>query len=240
MDRFKRYLVRRYFLRFHMAIMVATATALGLIASKALLMAGLTNVLARYPAAALIASLGFVALTRLWVSYIASGDHRFWDFIDLPDCDLPVDDAFAFGGGDSGGGGASDSFSSSDSSAADAGGHGVGVDFDLGEAVWIVILLAALIAVICGSGIYLIYTAPEVLPEVAFAALMPAVLLKASKGGWIRPVLRAIRIPLGLVLVVAIALGAGVHQYCPGAAKLTQAWGCRADLHPNHPIKHHK
>ena len=223
-----------------MAIMVATATALGVIASKLLLMAGLTNVLARYPAAALVAVFGFIALTRLWISYIALGDRSLWESLDLPDCDLPVDDAFSFGGGDSGGGGASDSFASSDSSAADAGSHGVGVDFDLGEAVWIVILLAALVAVICGSGVYLIYTAPEVLPEVAFAALMPAVLAKASKAGWIRPVLRAAWIPLGLVLVVTIALGAGVHQYCPGAVKLTQAWGCRADLHPNHPIAHHK
>jgi hypothetical protein len=68
--KFKQRIVRHYFVRFHMGLILAATTAAGIVSSKLLLMAGLSNVLARYPLAVACAYFVFLGLTRLWVAYV--------------------------------------------------------------------------------------------------------------------------------------------------------------------------
>jgi hypothetical protein len=228
-----------------------------LIASKLLLIAGLTSVLVRYPLAVLSAYLVFVGLTRLWVAYVlldvpepararaGSGVN-----LDVGNLDIPWSgggssggsSAMEFGGGDSGGGGASDVWALADSGGSSApavssGGGGGGFSFpsldlsiDLDDGIWILLLLAALVLVIFGASAYLIYLAPEILPDIALNALLASCLTGAAKKaeakGWLRSVFGATWIPLLLILLVTVGLAVAVHTTCPGAPKLMDAFNC--------------
>lgn len=154
----------------------------------------------------------------------------------------------SFGGGDAGGAGASDLWDSSASELAavptpSGGGGGGGFSFpsldlniDFDDGFWILIVLGALIAVIAGAGGYLIWAAPEILPDLALSALLSSCLTGAAKRaeakGWMVSVLRATFIPLLLILAVTIALAVTVHRHCPGADKLTTALACPDEMRP--------
>ncbi|HEY3443210.1 MAG TPA: hypothetical protein VGK29_20805 [Paludibaculum sp.] len=155
----------------------------------------------------------------------------------------------SFGGGDSGGAGASDLWDSSASelvavpTPSGGGGGGGGFSFpsldlniDFDDGFWILIVLGALIAVIAGAGGYLIWAAPEILPDLALSALLSSCLTGAAKRaeaqGWMISVLRATFIPLLLILGVTIALALTVHHHCPGADKLTTALACPDQMRP--------
>lgn len=258
--KFRQRVVRQYFVRFHMSLLLMATTSCGLIASKLLLMAGLTSVLLRYPLAVVIAYLVFVGLTRLWVAYVlldipdpgrargSSGVN-----LDVGSLDIPwsgsgssgSSTAMEFGGGDSGGGGASDLWALADSGGSSApavssgggGGGGGGFSFpsldlsiDLDDGIWILLLLAVLVLVIFGAGAYLIYLAPEILPDIALNALLASCLTGAAKKaeakGWLRSVFGATWIPLLLILLVTLGLAVAVHKTCPGAPKLMDALSC--------------
>lgn len=100
--------------------------------------------------------------------------------------------AMSFGGGDSGGGGASDVWGVADtrvapvSSGGGGGGHGfsfpsLDLDIDLDDGIWILALLALLVLVLFGAGGYLIYAAPQILPDIALNALLASCLTGAAK-----------------------------------------------------------
>jgi hypothetical protein len=95
----------------------------------------------------------------------------------------------------------------------------------------VVIAVVVVVAVICGAGVYLVYIAPELMPEVALQALLASGLAKASKNahqaGWIESLMKKTWIPLTLVLAVVSGLGYVVHTTCPTAVKLSQAFTCR-------------
>jgi hypothetical protein len=65
----KRRILKQYFVRLHMGLILAATTASGLIASKALLEAGIGSVPIRYPLAVLVAYALFLGMTRLWIRY---------------------------------------------------------------------------------------------------------------------------------------------------------------------------
>lgn len=160
-------------------------------------------------------------------------------------------ESVSFGGGDSGGGGASDLWDSSapqlpaiQASPAPSGGGGGGFHFpsldlnlDLDDGFWILIVLAILILVIACAGGYLIWAAPEILPDLALNALLASTLTGAAKRaqtqGWMLSVLRATALPFFLILAVTIVLAYTVHSICPGAEKLTTALACPDNLRPN-------
>lgn len=259
-QRFRQRILRQYFVRFHMGLILAGTTATAIIASKLMLMAGLHVVLWRYPLALAAAYLAFLGMTRLWVSYVLIGlpgrgvlDGLGQVNVDVPDLSANLTGgssgggtgSFSFGGGDSGGGGASSSWdvgggSSAAEAAAPSSGGGswfpsLDLDVDLDDGIWILVALAALIAVVFGSGLYLVYAAPSILPDVACNALLASCLTgaarRAQQQGWMESVWRSTRIPLLLILVMTLVLAFTVHHHCPGATKMMEALSC-ADAPP--------
>ena len=249
--KFRQRIVRQYLVRFHMGLILTATTATGLISSKLLLMAGLTSIPIRYPLAVIVAYLVFLVMMRMWVAYVLidlPARRRVGSSWNLGPVDLPVDAGggnggrFAFGGGDSGGAGASDVWESG------SGGEGIAsvsppqgggfsfpsldLSIDLDDGIWILVVLALLVLVIFGAGGYLIWVAPEILPEIAFNALLAGCLTGAAKRaetkGWVRSVVWSTWIPLTLVLLVTIGLAVVVHRHCPGAVKMVDALGCAA------------
>ncbi|MBN9658878.1 MAG: hypothetical protein J0H49_11915 [Acidobacteria bacterium] len=259
--KFRQRVLRQYFVRFHMGLLLVATTSSGVLASKLLLMAGLTSVLVRYPLAVLIAYLIFVGLTRLWVAYVLidvpakkQPGGGWGSGLDVGNVDIPywggsssggggIGDggtSMSFGGGDSGGGGASDVWGVADTavspvSSGGGGGHGfsfpsLDLDIDLDDGIWILALLALLVLVLFGAGGYLIYAAPQILPDIALNALLASCLTGAAKKaeakGWLRSVFGATWIPLLLILLTTVGLAVAVHKTCPSAPKLLDALSC--------------
>jgi hypothetical protein len=96
-----------------------------------------------------------------------------------------------FHGGDAGGGGSSDLFDapvvpsgvSVRGGGGSGGGGGFGFDLgiDLDEGFWILLVLAVLVIIIAGAGGYLIWMAPEILPEIALECAVGAGLVRQLK-----------------------------------------------------------
>ena len=209
-----------------MTVIVLATTASGLLVSKILLEAGLTNVLIRYPLSVVGAYLAFLGMARLWSSYVLRrGEAGAFDWLDLLDGGSWPErsGADAFGGGGSGGAGASGSWEP-------AAIHDGGIDLDLGELAVVVIVFIGLMMVVLGAGIYVIYWAPEILPEVAFnvalASCLTGAAKKAQSKAWIFGVARSTRIALAMVLVTSFGFSLALRHECPGAAKLTDVRSC--------------
>jgi hypothetical protein len=143
-----------------------------------------------------------------------------------------------FGGGDAGGAGASDVWGESAPAEFAAapppsggGGGGGWLDFDLdGDGLWVLILLAVLILGIVFAGGYLVYAAPQILPEAAWQFALAGALKKASSkdGDWMPGVMMSSAIPFIVVLILAAVLGWTAHHACPAATKLLQVFNCPA------------
>ncbi|MEP7084578.1 MAG: hypothetical protein ABI854_07540 [Betaproteobacteria bacterium] len=156
------------------------------------------------------------------------------------------------GGGDFGGGGASASFAADSGSLSSAasntgiaparaaawfassgngGGKGGGLDFDLGDGDgWLVVLLliivATLLSSVFGVVIYLVYSAPAVLADVAFQAMLAGGLIKSAQrwrdACWERSLLRSTWIPFAIVFALAVATAALAVRLFPAAHTLPE------------------
>lgn len=153
-----------------------------------------------------------------------------------------VSEGFArFGGGSSGGGGASDVWepnapvafvSEPAPSPSTSSGWFPKLDFDFdfdGDGGFVLVLLALLVVGILGAGGYLVYAAPQILPEAAWQALLAGTLTRISKEehhDWMSGVLRSTWIPFAIVLILAAFLGWEAHHYCPAAPRLIDVFHC--------------
>jgi len=171
----------------------------------------------------------------------------------LPDMPIsfPSDGHLQFHGGGGGfdGGGASDSFgqagtafsdSSSDilSGAVDTGGgrgdavgdvvggvaEGLGDEGGL-AAIVVFAVLAAIMAVVVGAGVYLVYEAPFILSEAAFEFILAAGLVRGTKridsADWIGSVFKTTSIPFIITLALATLAGYLMHQYFPEVTRIS-------------------
>lgn len=232
--RFKQHLVYVYLVRLHMTIIVLAATAAGLLISKILLEAGLTNMLFRYPLSVAGAYLTFLGLARLWSSYVlwrgsaweTRGNPGFPDWPELLEgLSSPGHSSIeTFTGGNSGGAGASGSW------APDHFEFHAGMDFDWGEVAGIVMVLIGSVLIAFGAGIYVIYRAPDILPEVALNVLLASYMRGTPKEAvstpWIYRLVRTTWVALALFLVTNIGLAAALHHECPQAVTLVDARVC--------------
>ena len=248
-ERLKKRILKQYFVRLHMGLILSATMAAGLLASKGFLEAGVHSVVVRYPLAVLAAYVLFLGMTRLWIRYTV---------VNRPTSSMLDEDAIEtvldvagegidgshdgttsrvlFGGGDSGGGGASGAWGESVKAVSprtSSGGSwfgGGGLDIDLDEGIWILLALAAVMVAIFGAGAYLIWAAPEILPEIAVGALLASSLKRsaqhAESGGWLRSVVACTAIPFGIVFVLVCVLAYAIHHTCPGAPKLLDALNC--------------
>lgn len=100
-------LAHRFFLRFHLSLILGFSFAIGLLATKVLLLLGLESLLLRWPLAVFAAYGGFLLGIRVWLAYIGLGRHLGGDEEDGSVADGALDVAdfgFSSGGGNSGGG----------------------------------------------------------------------------------------------------------------------------------------
>jgi hypothetical protein len=238
-----------------MSLILSAVVASGVLSSKLLLMAGFHSLRLRYPIAVLSAYGVFLGLIRVWLWYVSArkqaalrtGTFDIGHRLNLPSgggdgsgsASLP--ESVSFGGGGSGGGGASDmwgepvqaGFADAAPAPSSGGGGWGGFDLDLdldGDGIMILILLAALILGIVFAGGYLIYAAPQILPEAAWQFALAGALHKATKqkGDWMSAILKSSAIPFVIVLVLATVLGFFAHHVCPSAVRLIQVFHCPA------------
>jgi hypothetical protein len=154
---------------------------------------------------------------------------------------------FRFGGGDSGGAGASGLWeadaqpsvvppvspgASGSSSSSSWLPSMPDIDLDLGDdGWWILLLLGVLVLAIFCCGGYLIWAAPQILPEAACQVVLASTLTRVSKDhhhGWMGGVFKSTIVPFSIVLLLAFGLGFVAHRHCPQAGKLMEALYCPA------------
>ncbi len=121
-DRVKRYLVQRFYTRFHMSLILASSGFACMLGNWIMLRAGVHAMWVRYPIAITLAYLTFLAGVWLWLQYVGNtcGDGRKQSVVDggnLPDLvpnfggggggsSVEIPDALRVGGGSFDGGGA--------------------------------------------------------------------------------------------------------------------------------------
>lgn len=224
------------FPRLQMMLLVALTGGMGLLASYAMLRAGLNSMALRYPLALAVAYLFFLGLLWLWLRTKA------YDYLDAPDVSglsLPVPSPSSAGGhfasgsgGDFGGGGASASFDASvtDMTEVTDGpmkvvGEAAASVGDADELVipLVVILLAIGLAV---ASLYVVYIAPmlfaEVLVDGALSYALFRHLRKEYRPMWIRSAVRHTWLPFAITSVFLMVVGAAMSAYAPGAKSIGQ------------------
>jgi len=198
----------RFFLRFHMSLILMATVLSGVLSTKLMLLLHVENLVVRFPLAVLFSYLAFFLFVKLWLLYMSAsqqlrGSRLESDVLpDLPDLSGgpgPGGGAspFSGGGGGSGGGGATGAFNGAVSNAQtgflppssgpsdtspgilDTAGDAVSGIFD--DDGIILIALGALLAAVFGSAIYLIYIAPHILSEAAFDFLLGASLVRSYR-----------------------------------------------------------
>jgi len=231
-----------------MFFIVTTTFLAGLAATRLLMNVGLDLLWLRYAIAVCAAYAVFLLMIRAWIWYVCS-DNGGVDAIDAGfDFFGRAADRVEWvelGGGEFGGGGASGSWEGGDvvanpiqsmpvtsSSGSSAGKSWFSFDVDGDEGCVVVILVIALVAVLFFIGGYLIYTAPAILGEAAFEALLAAALARRTKriqsAGWVGSVLGStLWIFLG-VLALTIVLGWYAQKSCPEARRIRDAINCGA------------
>jgi hypothetical protein len=205
---FMRRIRERFFLRFHMSLILMATVLSGVLSTKLMLFLHVENLVIRFPLAVLFSYLAFFLFVKLWLLYMSAskplkGSH----FVDdvLPNLsDLSGGGGsggsatpFSGGGGGTGGGGATGAFdgaatnaqaglltpssgsSDTPSGVLDSAGDAVSGIFD--DDGIILVALAVLLAAIFGSAIYLVYIAPHILSEAAFDFLLGASLVRSYR-----------------------------------------------------------
>jgi hypothetical protein len=228
-----------------MSLILSAVVASGVLSSKLLLLAGFHSLRLRYPIAVLVSYGVFLGLVRVWLWYVSirrGVANRAWDIGSGFSWGGGGGRAVEFGGGSSGGAGASDSWGEAGSSefvavptpvptSGGGGGWFPSLDFDVDDdGIWVLILLAVLILGIVGAGGYLVYAAPQILPEAAWQFALAGALKKASTedDDWMPGVLRSSATPFIVVQILATALGWAAHHACPAATKFLQVFNCPA------------
>ena len=207
-------MANRFFLRFHMTVILGLTFLAGLAVTKLFLDRGNTDLALRYGTAVVVSYAAFLLLLKGWLWYIddrpseADGDGVV-DAIDIASDFLHStgrDGAVEFEGGSFGGGGASGTFGDGAGSAlADLGG-----DED-GCALAVVVMIVVAVVGITLSALYLIYAAPAILAEAAFEALLASSLIrgarKAESPGWVGGAVSATALPFLAIFVLATGFG---------------------------------
>lgn len=218
---FQQALLQRYFVRWHMSAILAATVGSGLLLDRGFLAGEFTDMAWRYALSVVGAYGVFFLLVRLWVWYAAG----------VPiDVGMEANSTRAEVAGDVAEVGVE--------AALDGGvrlpGGGIDLDVDLEEGWWVLVVLAVVVLLICGAGAYLIWMAPEILPEVALECAIGAGLvrqlrqlrqLRQPSAGWAARLLARTWIPLLLVAGAAFGAGAYLQGTCPGATNV------RAVLH---------
>ena len=240
----------RFAVRVHCTLILLACFGMGLLVTKLMLIVGVQAMWLRYAVALVAAYLTFLLGVRIWLRYagfdrpiLPSRRSSLAGNLDLPDFGGSGGGGSGGGGGSilrggggrSGGGGASLFFGDSaradpaptgaivSSSSAHSSGSGGG-GIDLGDDGWVLILLVAVVLALTGSVVWLIYAAPTILADAAFAALLSAGLVKSTRhiagGGWVASVVGHTWFAFGVVFVLALAFAIVAQNRFPEARTL--------------------
>ena len=215
---FRNRILKTYFVRFHMGLILTSVIATGVLGSRLLLYLGLHSMALRYPIAVLFSYGVFLLMVRIWIWWV-TGAKLALDLSLLDGTNFGTSgsstttEAENFGGGSSGG--------KSSSWFSDLGGVN-------GDDWWILLLLALLVLAILFAGGYLIYVAPQILPEAAWQAAMAGGLHRMAKRkpDWMAGLIRSSILPFAAVLVMATLLGWQAQRHCPAATRLVEVFQC--------------
>jgi hypothetical protein len=87
-------------------------------------------------------------------------------------------------------------------------------------------VIGTVVAIVLGSGIYMIYEAPFILSEAAFEVVLAASLVRSSRAmndpDWIGSVFRTTSIPFGISLLVAWIGALVIHSFYPEVTKISE------------------
>lgn len=245
-DALRRAIVARHAVRVHVALILAACFGVGLAVTKLLLEAGVHAMWLRYAVALAAAYGAFLLGVRIWLRYAgydrpgpvgqrsglagdAAGALDFdWAGGGSGKVDVPV---FRGGGGGTGGGGVSARFggvglTSGNASATPSAGPSLqgGGGIDLGDGGWVLVLLIAAAAAVFGAVGYILYAAPTILADAAFAGMLAAGLVRPARriasGGWVASVVRHTWLAFAAVLALALAFALVAQHHFPDARTL--------------------
>jgi hypothetical protein len=209
-----------------MLMLLVACFCIGLLTTRALLLLGMENMLLRYPLMLLVSYSTFFLGIRIWLAHAgflslngaADGNTGTFGLGSTGDASAPD---FHGGGGQFAGGGASASFGGLSVSAdsVDAGAADGDGGVDGAEGLLILIALAVLAAVVFSFALYMVYLAPTLLADAAFAGAMSGSLHKASRRissrDWAGSVWRDTRVPFLLVMLGTLLVAAICHFHEP-------------------------
>jgi hypothetical protein len=202
----RRHLGQRFFVRWHMSLILAGVVLAGVGASRVLLALGVRSLPLRWLLVLAFAYLVFFLLVRLWIAYVAST----WP-----------------PGADTGPEPAPKRRSDGRSSWLDW----LGIDFpgadSLDEGIFLFLMSLVLFLLLAVAALTVVY-APVLLAEAAFQALLASGLLPATRRlearGWAGSLLMATVVPLGVVAGVTVGLGWLIQWWCPEAVRLVDVF----------------
>jgi hypothetical protein len=230
--------VRRFWLRWHMALMLTATFGAGVLANKMMLLIPVHEMAWRWVFALIVSYLAFFGCVRIWLAYVGArpiyGDRGLDNYVNFNGGSSPSNlDGFHGGGGDFGGGGANVDWGDSPLRVLDGGGGGGGGGLDVGDGdgcglVIVGLLALAAIAAALFSVIYLLIGAPVMLADTAFSALLAGGLVRhvrrMDEWDWEGNVIRSTWKPFLGVVALAVVTGIVAHFVVPGARTLGEVW----------------
>ncbi|MGG6342358.1 hypothetical protein ACQ5SA_03815 [Stenotrophomonas indicatrix] len=227
--RARRQLQHRGWPRLQMALIVVLTGAAGFLASHVLRLAGMDEMLLRYPLAVLMAYGVFLLLMWVWIRWR-------WDAVadglsSGPGGGGSQGSPWSGSGGRSGGGGASASWGESAASSSTSADSTSLLDVADGEAglpLLAILGIIALVATVLLASVWVVWSAPVLMAELLVDAAIAGGLYKRMQGmqeqGWWRLCLSHTIWPLLGLLVFFAALGWLAQELAPGAVSLVQVF----------------
>jgi hypothetical protein len=93
-------------------------------------------------------------------------------------------------------------------------------------AIVVMAVIGAVVAIVIGAGVYMVYEAPLILSEAAFEVVLATSLIKRTRAmhdpDWIGSVFRTTWKPFGISVVVAFVGALVIHHYYPKISRLSE------------------
>jgi hypothetical protein len=251
--RLARTLTGRFWLRWHVALMLVGAFCTGFLVNAALLQVPLHSIVVRWVVALGCGYLAWFGLMRLWLAYVGVRPFSRSPSLDGDGSGLgsgwsPSSGGsgggsggpYGGGGGGSGGGGASASFEgpaapSALPTSSPGASHGGGLDlggFDIDDGGLLIVLAAivlVLVAALGGVVVYMVHEAPQLLVDVAFGSALASGFAGTTRRvtsslDWCSSVWRATWKPFIALAISVVACAVAFAYVFPGARTLGEAF----------------
>jgi hypothetical protein len=237
-DQFRNTLVKKFFIRMHMTVILMCTLFVGLIFSKFAYYLGWTDLTSRYLVGFILSYVSFLGFIRIWLWYVfrtapqndtEMSDLDFLDFWVYSSGRSSSTPAYKGEGGGFSGGGANGSWGESKSSESILKDVSLGDIGDADEAAPFLLVLALIIFLLglIFGGFYIIIEAPVFLGDIAFelALSLGIIKIKGRKEhpvSWLEKAFSKTIIPVIVVSIVIIIIGSVINSYNPEITKSSE------------------